>query len=410
MIKFITGLLLLSGLASAATTTTVGEKVLMGKSASSVDTCLYSNTGLSNRPSMCYDKSGSKWIFSNDGVSSSDVGSGGGSLDNYISNPGAESTVSPWSAYADAAGTTPVNGTGGSPTLTITRNTTTPLKGSGDFLITKDAADRQGEGVSYDFSIDDSVKNANGTVRLSFDFTASANFVPGSSSDVRMFIYDVTNAAVITPSVSVIGVATGSFATEFYPSATSSSYRLIFHIATTNALAWTFRFDNVSVAPLIADFAPQVAYVSDVKSQGTNGGTPTTSAWTARDLNTLENPGNYTWISVASDQITLSKRGVYEFNCLIPSNRLGSIKNKIYNDTDAADAIVGMNGYGSPATAAVDVISSVVGQVSISSSKNFEVQYWTDDSQASPGLGLGKATNITGYTEKYSQCVISKIK
>jgi hypothetical protein len=81
-------------------------------------------------------------------------GTGGSGRINYIENPDAEVDTSGWTTYADAAGESPVDGTGGSPTTTFTRTTTDPLIGTGSFLLSKDAANRQGEGFSYDFTIE----------------------------------------------------------------------------------------------------------------------------------------------------------------------------------------------------------------------------------------------------------------
>ena len=76
------------------------------------------------------------------------------SVINYIANSSALVDTSGYSTYADAAGAAPVDGTGGSPSVTFTRSTTTPLRGIADFNFTKDAANRQGQGVATDITID----------------------------------------------------------------------------------------------------------------------------------------------------------------------------------------------------------------------------------------------------------------
>jgi len=135
---------------------------------------------------------------------------GGGSI-NYIKNPGAESATTGWATYSDAAQNIPVDGTGGTATgLTFTRSTTTPLIGSGQFSLAKDAANRQGKGVSYDFTIDrayqattlgisfnynaGSLTVANGITPPNNDGTTSTN---AGNSDIEVFIYDVTNSVLI---------------------------------------------------------------------------------------------------------------------------------------------------------------------------------------------------------------------
>jgi hypothetical protein len=190
-------------------------------------------------------------LYKDDGTSLTEIGSGSSGSINYISNPDAESGVTGWAAYADAAGTSPVDGTGGSPTVTITRTTTTPLRGTGSFLLTKDAANRQGEGVGYAFTIDSADKAK--VLNISFDYEiASGTFVSGDSSDIRVFIYDVTNSVLIAVTPYTIQGGSSNqwkFTGTFQTASNSTSYRLILHCATTSASAYAFEFDNVVVGP-----------------------------------------------------------------------------------------------------------------------------------------------------------------
>lgn len=190
-------------------------------------------------------------------------GSGGGSGGvNYITATDAETGTTGWATYADAAGAVPVNGTGGSATVTWTTTTTTPLRGLSSFLLTKDAANRQGEGVSYDFTIDRA--DVNKVLKIAFDYTVSSGtFVAGSSSDVRVFIYDVTNSQLIYPvDFKLNSTSVDSFQGTFQTSS-SLSYRLIFHVATTSASAYVLKIDNVSVGPQSALYGAVVTEVKD---------------------------------------------------------------------------------------------------------------------------------------------------
>lgn len=180
------------------------------------------------------------------GGTGSEAGQGG---INYIENSDAETGTDGWVAYADVAGTEPVDGTGGSPTVTLTQTTSTPLRGDASFLLTKDAADRQGEGVSYDFTIDEADKAK--TLSISFDLNSSANL---ADDDLRVFVYDVTNSNLIRISneniKTVNSSLNNSFKSFFQTASDSTSYRLIIHVATTNANAYTLKFDNVRVGPI----------------------------------------------------------------------------------------------------------------------------------------------------------------
>ena len=212
---------------------------------------------------LVYSGTDSRWMTVGGSGSGGAGGSGSGGI-NYILNPDAETDTTGWAAYADTAQADPEDGTGGSPTVTITQNTTTPLRGTGDFVITKDAASRQGEGVSYDFTIDKADQAR--VLRVTYDYEISANF---SVDDITMWVYDVTNTRLISVTDNALD-GSGRFIGEFQTSADSTSYRLIFHIPTTNALAWTFNFDNVQVGPreIAKDYSPN--RILDTKTLSSN--------------------------------------------------------------------------------------------------------------------------------------------
>lgn len=167
---------------------------------------------------------------------------------NYILNSGAEHIVTGATAYADAAGTSPVDGTGGSPNSTITRSTTSPLRGAASFLFTKSSgASRQGEGFSIDFDIDSADQTR--VMQISFDYkVASGTYV---DDEMTLWIYDRTNATVIQPAGYTIknaSVAMKQIAT-FQTASNSTAYRLCFHVGVTTNSANTIQFDDIFVGP-----------------------------------------------------------------------------------------------------------------------------------------------------------------
>lgn len=176
------------------------------------------------------------------------AGSGGGGRNYIEENPDAETDTTGWVTYADAAGSIPVDGTGGSASITWTRTTSNALAGAGSFLLTKDAANRQGNGVSFDFTIE---REDRGKM-LQIDYTyeiASGTFATG---DLSWHIYDVSNSRYIQPSayqVENVGVSSHAQPLQFQTSIDSTSYRLILHVASTSASAYTAKFDSVKVGP-----------------------------------------------------------------------------------------------------------------------------------------------------------------
>jgi len=168
---------------------------------------------------------------------------------NYLSsNPDAEADTSGWTTFADAASSTPTDGTGGSPNSTWTRTTSSPLRGSASFLFTKSTgASRQGEGVSYDFTIDSADKGK--VLQGSFDYAiASGTYV---DEDMSVWVYDVTNAVMIQPAPSKIKITNinSKFGFEFQTSSDSTSYRFIIYVNASTESSCTLKFDNFNIGP-----------------------------------------------------------------------------------------------------------------------------------------------------------------
>lgn len=176
---------------------------------------------------------------------------------NFISNGNATLNTSGWATYKDAAGTRPVDGTGGSPTLvTFTRTTTSPLSDAASFLFSvAGSSSAQGEGASCDFTIDASQKAK--VLKIELDYIVnSGTFAAGSSttdSDLIVYLYDVTNGVLIEPSsfkfLSNSTTISDKFSATFQSASNSTSYRLIFHVASTSTAAYSLKFDNISVSP-----------------------------------------------------------------------------------------------------------------------------------------------------------------
>ena len=171
---------------------------------------------------------------------------GGGTGINHITNPNAEVDTTGYVSYADAAATTPVDGTGGSANVTITRNTSSPLRNTADFQISKDASNRQGQGISYDFTVDNTDKAKK--MIISFDYDAShAGYADG---DIKIYIYDVTNTQLIRVANEDLKAGKGKHFSQFQSNSDSTSYRLIWHVASTNASAYNVFMDEVFVGPI----------------------------------------------------------------------------------------------------------------------------------------------------------------
>jgi hypothetical protein len=206
------------------------------------------------------------------------LSSGGDSGVNYISaNSDAEVNTTGWLTYADAAQNIPVNGTAGTANSTWTRTTSTPLRGTGSFLWTKTgAANRQGEGVAYAFTLSNadlakplqvsfSYKKASGTFTASNGTTAPLNdgttTTNAGNSDLEVFLYDVTNGTLIVPSPQVLTASSSipsKYIGTFQTSATGTSYLLIIHTATSTTNDYTVQFDDFYLGPQTQSYGAAV--------------------------------------------------------------------------------------------------------------------------------------------------------
>jgi hypothetical protein len=141
-----------------------------------------------------------------------------------------------------------VTSAGSMPVITLTRNITNPLRFESDFEITVPASNAQGNGVSYNFTIDRADEDT--LFNISFDYAGSANFAYGGTSDIKVFLYDVTSSTLIAVTPNNLATAAGHFEGTFTTTA-DTSYRVILHVATTNATGYTFEFTNFQLSTVV---------------------------------------------------------------------------------------------------------------------------------------------------------------
>lgn len=249
---------------------------------------------------------------------------------NYITDGGFEYGKTTWVTYKDAAGVAPVDGTGGSPTLTFTVSATTPLAGKLSGIISHPASNVQGEGASFAFTVDPAAKGK--VLNISAVYTVFSGTYSGGTattdSDIEAYIYDVDAAQVIQPAGykldgGVSGVPYDLRAT-FQANISSTNYRLILHSANTTATAFSLKLDNIKVGvgnkaqgPPLTDF---IAYNATL----TGFGTPTsTDYWYKRVGDTVIIQGRFTTGTVTGTTATVSlPPGMTIDSTKVPSTRI----------------------------------------------------------------------------------------
>ena len=453
---------------------------------------------------VVYDATTAKWRIVGG------TGSGGGGVQGIVSgnNSTFDATIGDWVSYADAAGSLPVDGTGGSPNITVVRTSTLGevQNGKGSLKVSKGAFDRQGEGISLDLEVPRYLRGQSSLI--SFSYEQSGGFTVGTSSDVKAYLYDVTNSAILTPTDTQLD-GSGSFREQVTIPSTCEDIRIILHIATTSATAWDLILDNVelkindlslssgidskvlfrafknggsttanvavsafttvqkdthgafnattgeftvpsagdyffssqfrdagglsgyttrfvvngvdyalgndsdggfrnnTITTIIYDldygdvvtvevtksmtldslstnnyfecfkigaatnsYAPQVAYLKDVKSNGTAGGGFTSGAWQTRTLNTEE--GNASFVALSANQMVIEP-GQYEIEVHAQAFAVSNHKAKLRDVTNSVDVLIGQNHiHGASGSSNASVI---VGSFTVTATTNFEIQH-----------------------------------
>jgi len=148
--------------------------------------------------------------------------------------------------------------------------------------------------------------------------------------------------------------------------------------------------------------APKVAYLKDVKTATTSGGTFTSGAWRKRELNTLE--GDSSFISISSSQITLQP-GSYLIEAELPAWNVDRHQGKFRNITDSTDDLIGSSSFGSVSNEGFNS-SKIFGEVIITSEKIFEIQHRCLTTVAARGFGVESNFGINNI---YTQVKITKV-
>ncbi len=151
--------------------------------------------------------------------------------------------------------------------------------------------------------------------------------------------------------------------------------------------------------------ALKMAVWADEKAQNTNGGTPTSGAWTKHDLQT-ERVNTITGSSLASSVITLPT-GKYAISAQVSFYATSESKIRLRNTTDSTTIADSVQNYGANYTSGsgpASILSSpgcvAFGYVDVTeATENIELQYHVKNGPAS---GLGRVRNVSGETEVYA--------
>jgi len=154
----------------------------------------------------------------------------------------------------------------------------------------------------------------------------------------------------------------------------------------------------------VLDNFSAMAIFNETQNTGTNGGTSTGATWTKRVFNTtlVNNIG----ATISSSVITLLA-GTYLVEGSAPFTNSNNLKLRFRNTSDSTNALIGQSNslVYSGTTSGLSI--PIMGVFTIAATKNFELQYYVENGQAT--TGLGQQTQLSGVSEVYAQIKIQRI-
>lgn len=140
------------------------------------------------------------------------------------------------------------------------------------------------------------------------------------------------------------------------------------------------------------------ALYSDQKAFGTNGGTFTAGAWQTRDLNSEDYDGQNIG-TLAANAVTLVA-GTYLCIAFAAVNNVGIHRLRLYNVTDAAQALLGP-------VCITPTPGQLMGVFTIAAEKAMRLDHYCTVTQADTGCGY--PFNVAGNVETYAQVMFTRI-
>lgn len=146
----------------------------------------------------------------------------------------------------------------------------------------------------------------------------------------------------------------------------------------------------------------EIAYLRDEKVSGLNAGTCTSGAWFVRELNVMG--GDTSFISLSGNRFTLQP-GKYFIEATVPGFGVLAHQAKLKVVDTNADVVIGSSAHGGTATNASVSVSTIAGEILVSTTSTFEVQHRCTGTKTINGLGVASGF---GNNEVYTQIKIIK--
>lgn len=219
--------------------------------------------------------------------------------------------VGTWAAYADAAGTAPVDMTGGSPGSTLARDTTSEINGAASLKFDLGSgSSRQGEGFSNLTYIPPAYRGR--TLEFKFPYAISGTIL---ENDLTVYAYDVTNSALITPvTFSKLLGSSGICIAHIAVPSSCAQLRVGVHVSRTSTAALSIIVDDMQLSPFTVPVGLSGSNWQSDLDFTLSAGFGTTSGkqiWYRREGDSMRVRGNFTWGTGAASTVYIQMPSGY---------------------------------------------------------------------------------------------------
>lgn len=350
-------------------------------------------------------------LFVDNGTDLIPVGSGEGTGSyNYIENGTAELNADGWTVYANTTAGSRPDDFGGTPAgVTFTRSETSPLVRDASFVLSKDAANRQGSGAYYEFDVESGHQTLKSLLRMIAD-TTDANIADGDLGVFLVMSDDdfSSDFLVVEPNNPDILAGVPQIFKQLQFNAGKTKGRLCIHIRSTNATAYTAKFDDVVLGPHELATGTTTLDEREYTPITQAIGTPTTDLKWSRNGQKLMVQGRITAGTITSDQVQIGLPNNLVISDSVNSRRVVGTYFRDASTTNnggavhalAGDSYVTVSQAAVFGATAVGALNPASGNQCFSNGEVFSIEFevsiqgWSSDSISSEDFG-GRDVSVT---------------
>jgi hypothetical protein len=150
-----------------------------------------------------------------------------------------------------------------------------------------------------------------------------------------------------------------------------------------------------------------IVTISDTETAGTSSQTASSGGWNNMTLTTLTNPTSASWVSLASNQFTLTA-GTYFVYATVQMSTVNRGVIRIFDTTNSAQRILGQSAISSSSLSNIQDLATLMGFLTPSATTTYNLQYQVQ-SGSTNAFGQSNNSFFTVTNEIYQQLFIALV-